>query len=147
VIIMVILYPDYGVNSLPFGSSISQMESIFGDKGEVVFYEDGSCSYSYWDIGLSFFFENGRLDGVVCDNVDCVLLGQHPIGKDLDALGEVYNVFDFCMDDLRVEEENGDIVEMCYSDSIGCIFGLRNGVVEDITINVSYDNLDPIFPV
>lgn len=145
---MVILYPDYGVNSLPFGSSIFQMESCFGDKGEVVFYEDGSCSYNYSDIGLSLFFENGRLDGVVCDNVDCVLLGQHPIGKDLDALGEVYNVFDFCMDDFRVEEENGDIVEMCYSDSIGCTFGLRNGVVEDITIGVSYDdNLDPIFPV
>lgn len=146
---MIYLNPYFGVNNLAFGSLVEDIEIHFGvDDRRVIQNDDGTVDYFYDALDIMFEFCDERLRGVSCDNPDCELLGQFPIGKDINMLQKLYNASDFCVDiENAVEDELGRY-EMWSSDSINCIFGVQNGVVESVTIGVSYDdNLDPIFPV
>jgi len=146
---IIYLIPDFGVNKLSFGSSVEDMEFHFGvDNRRVVQNDDGTVNYFYDAIDIMFEFCDNRLQGVSCDNPDCDLKGRYPVGENIHVLQKLYNVSDFCVDSEHVIEDESGKYEMWSSSSINCIFGVQNGVVETVTIGVSYDDsLDPIFPV
>jgi len=135
--------PNEGLGDFNFGLDISNIVKSFGepDETEILKEEDFETKIiSYWEKGLTFFFEGENNTIFLCveaDNEDLTLYGEKIIGKNEAFISNLMTSKGFTV--TETEEEEWGEKRLTYED-----LALDFYFEEDELISVSWASLDDL---
>lgn len=135
--------PGEGIGEFRFGTDINTITKVLGEPDETEILNDEEFEtkiISYWEKGLTFFFEGENHTIFTCveaDNEELSLFGQSVIGSDLNTIVNLMEKNGY--KETEIEEEEWGEKRLTYED-----LALDFYFEEEELVSISWAILDDI---